>query len=425
MKPDCTLPVHSLSLLRQQLASLAAAEPVSMLLGGHEFPDPYGKYLLLLALGVEEATELQAGQDAFNALEKATERGGWWFGHLSYDLKKETHGLESHHPAYIAWPDVYWFRPRLVCAVRRDQPNELQVYGANSFLLPEIPEPSLEALPRVEFQSATSFETYRQHIESIREDIRCGTYYELNHCLEFRGHAANLPILEAWNQLNEQGPAPFSAFYRRQGQTAMCLSPERFLARRGNLLISEPIKGTAPRGKNPEHDEYLKNQLAGDEKNRAENIMIVDLVRNDLSMGCIPGTVKVPELCAVRSYARVHQMTSVVCGTSAPGIGTAQHLKNTFPMGSMTGAPKHEVMQHIERYESFRRGLYSGAIGYMDPSGDFDFNVVIRTLQYEESGGRIAYHTGGAITWDSEAAQEWEECRWKAAGILNVFSKND
>lgn len=425
MKPDCIIPVHSLGLLRKQLASLAAAEPVSMLLGGHEFPDPYGKYLMLLALDVEECIELDAGQQAFEALEGLAEQGDWWFGHLSYDLKKETHGLDSHHSSYIAWPDVYWFKPRIVCVLHRDRPNELHVYGTSSLLLPEIQELPTETLPKVDFQSATSFETYRQHIEAIREDIRCGTYYELNHCLEFRGHCADLPILEAWNQLHEQGPAPFSALYRLREQTAMCLSPERFLARRGNLLISEPIKGTAPRGKSHEHDEYLKKQLAEDEKNRAENIMIVDLVRNDLSMGCIPGTVKVPELCAIRSYARVHQMTSVVCGTSLPGIHAAQHLKNTFPMGSMTGAPKHEVLQHIERFESFRRGLYSGAIGYMDPSGDFDFNVVIRTLQYAQPGGRIAYHTGGAITWDSVAAQEWEECRWKAAGILNVFSKTD
>ena len=421
MKPDCEIPVAALPLLRQQLTMLTATEPVSLLLGGHDFPDQYGKYLILLALGVEESIQVQAGQGAFEALELATRKGGWWFGHLAYDLKLETHGLHSNNSSYLEWPDLFWFRPKVVCTLTREQPNLLQVYGSSTFLLPEIAQQQKTNLPALQFNPSESYTSYQNTIDSIREDIRRGTYYELNHCVEFRGLQPDLPVSEAWNQMNTQAPAPFSAYYRLNDQVAMCVSPERFLARRGDMLISEPIKGTAPRSDNAEQDRQQALQLAADEKNRAENVMIVDLVRNDLSMGCIPGTVKVPDLCGIRSYAQVHQMTSVVCGQSLPGVTAAQHLKNTFPMGSMTGAPKHEVLRHIEHYESFRRGLYSGAIGYMDPSGDFDFNVVIRTLQYNTKSGNIAYHTGGAITWDSVAAQEWEECRWKAASILKVF----
>lgn len=379
---------------------------------------------MVLALGVSREFELQAGAGAFAALEKAESMGGWWFGHLAYELKKETHQLTAGNPAYIPWPDLYWFQPKIVCVLSRDEPGVLQVFGSSTFTLPEITDEAF-LLPMPEFTPSQHFEAYRSSVEAIRSDIRRGTYYELNHCIEFRARAASFPVGQAWIKMNRQAPAPFSAFYRLKGRTALCASPERFLARRGDLLISEPIKGTAPRNADPALDEAAKRQLAQDEKNRAENVMIVDLVRNDLSRGCIPGTVKVPELCAIRSYAQVHQMTSVVCGQSSPGINAAAHLKNTFPMGSMTGAPKHEVMQHIERYESFRRGLYSGAIGYMDPAGDFDFNVVIRTLQHEENSGRMAYHTGGAITWDSVAEQEWEECSWKARSVFRAFGNTE
>ncbi|MBU6324116.1 MAG: anthranilate synthase component I family protein [Bacteroidetes bacterium] len=420
MKADLELPVRSLSQLRNQLAALAERESVSLLLGGHDFPDQYGKYLILLALGAEEIVEPSSGENAFDALERACRKDGWWFGHLSYDLKRATHGLESSNPAYIPWPDLFWFRPRIVFAVRRDEPHVLKVYGSR---IPELPQEIVhtEAMRVPRFNPSQDPEAYRRSIETIKNDIRKGTYYELNHCLEFRGVYEDLNVAEAWQRLSEVAPAPFSAYYRCKDKVALCASPERFLARRGDMLISEPIKGTAPRGMDEASDQMAIQELSSDEKNRAENVMIVDLVRNDLSRACIPGSVHVPELCAIRSYAQVHQMTSVVCGQSLPGVSMAEHLKNTFPMGSMTGAPKHEVMQHIERYESFRRGLYSGTIGYMEPGGDFDFNVVIRTLQYEAHSGRIAYHTGGAITWDSRAMQEWEECSWKARGILKVF----
>jgi para-aminobenzoate synthetase component 1 len=424
MKADLEIPISSLAQLRKQLASLAAKEAVSLFLDSHDFPDQYGKHLLLLAMGVSREFEQAAGNGAFAALEEAEASGGWWFGHLAYDLKKETHTLPVDNPAYIAWPDLYWFQPKVVCAVSREQPHVLQVFGSTTLSLPEIkPDSGVIQMPR--FSASQDFSAYRNCVDAIRNDIRNGTYYELNHCLEFRGSLEKFDAEQAWRQMSQEAPAPFSAFYRLKGRTALCVSPERFLARRGNLLISEPIKGTAPRNANPIMDETIKKRLAKEEKNRAENVMIVDLVRNDLSRGCIPGTVKVPELCAIRSYAQVHQMTSVVCGQSLPGVGMAEHLKNTFPMGSMTGAPKHEVMQHIERYESFRRGLYSGAIGYMEPTGDADFNVVIRTLQYEAHSGRMAYHTGGAITWDSNAVQEWDECSWKARSVFKAFGDSE
>lgn len=420
MKPELRIPITSLEETAARLARRAFEETHAMLLGGHKGNDPYGKYLLLAAFGKRAGLELMATPQSFGRLQEAWNSGGWWFGHLSYDLKNATEALESRHPAWVSWPDLAWFQPEIVCAVTRREPDVLQVFGTRDFELPSIVEREVAEDAPV-FRAAESEHAYLNRIEQIREDIAAGTYYEMNHCVEFRAEAMNPDLYALWRRMYRRAPAPFAALYRLGSGTALCASPERFLCLRNGRLISQPIKGTAPRHPDTDEDARLREALAADPKNRAENVMIVDLVRNDLSRTCLPGSVQVPELFGVHSFAQVHQLISTVTGIPKPGIRPADMIRAAFPMGSMTGAPKVEVMKHIEDYENFRRGLYSGSLGYCDPEGDFDLNVVIRTLQYDSQTQRMAYHTGGAITWDSDGAKEWQECQWKAASVLRIF----
>jgi len=203
-----------------------------------------------------------------------------------------------------------------------------------------------------------------------------------------------------------------------------CASPERYLNKTGSQLVSQPIKGTAKRILNDEvADEKLKEDLHNSVKERAENMMIVDLVRNDLARCCKTGSVKVAELFGIYSFPQVHQMISTVSGVLRDDIPFTSAFKYTFPMGSMTGAPKYKVMQVIDEYEKSRRELFSGTVGYISPNGDFDFNVVIRSLFYNVASRYLSYQTGGAITWDSVAEQEWEELKLKAWALEKIFAE--
>jgi para-aminobenzoate synthetase component 1 len=199
-------------------------------------------------------------------------------------------------------------------------------------------------------------------------------------------------------------------------------SPERFLNGAGDLVVSQPIKGTRKRLAGAHEDAQVRTELMTSEKDRAENIMITDLVRNDLSIFCKPGTVEVEELCGIYSFSHVHQMISTVTGEMRQGLDVRDAIRATFPMGSMTGAPKIKVMEVTDLLEGFRRGLYSGSVGYTF-NGDFDFNVVIRALQLDTEKSRIAYHVGGAITYDSHPESEYDECLAKAQSMLAVIPK--
>jgi para-aminobenzoate synthetase component 1 len=227
--------------------------------------------------------------------------------------------------------------------------------------------------------------------------------------------------VETYLRLSEISSAPFGAYYKLNDKYLLCSSPERFMKKAGNKLISQPIKGTIKRGGTDEEDIELKHSLLNDVKERAENVMIVDLVRNDLAKSCRPGSVKVEELFGIYTYPTVHQMISTVTGELDEQTHFIDALRNAFPMGSMTGAPKIEVMKLIEYYETTKRGLFSGSVGYITPDGDFDFNVVIRSLFYNEANKYLSYSTGGAITYDSIPEKEYEECMLKAKGIMKAL----
>lgn len=280
-----------------------------------------------------------------------------------------------------------------------------------------------------QWQSQTPKETYLENVERIKQHIVDGDFYEMNYCIAFTA-IEEIDPYNAFMLLSRKAPAPFSVFLKDGDRYLLCASPERFFGKRGNLIFSQPIKGTRPRvfdSISSELDEVqdltVARELEKSEKDRAENIMIVDLVRNDLSKVCEVGSVQVPECCAVYSFSHVHQLISTVEGRLKPEVGLKELMHATFPMGSMTGAPKISVMQHTNHLEGFARGIYSGTVGYVWKQ-NMDFNVVIRALQYDSQTNALAYAVGGAITYDSVAEQEYQECLDKASAVLSIFETN-
>ena len=211
---------------------------------------------------------------------------------------------------------------------------------------------------------------------------------------------------------------PFASFYKQNQNVLMGASPERYLCKRGDKLYSQPIKGTYRRGKNPEEDKQLKTALRDDLKEQTENVMIVDLVRNDLSRTAAKSSVKVEELFGMYTFPQVHQLISTVSSTLKSDVHFTEAIRCSYPMGSMTGAPKISAMKLIDQYEKTKRELYSGSVGYIDPYGNFDFNVVIRSLLYDTQKQYLSLTVGGAITNQSDAEKEYEECLLKAKAIF-------
>ena len=287
----------------------------------------------------------------------------------------------------------------------------------------------LAAKSSPQWQSQTPKETYLENVERIKQHIVDGDFYEMNYCIAFTAKEEIDPY-DAFILLSRKAPAPFSVFLKDGDRYLLCASPERFFGKRGDLIFSQPIKGTRPRvfdSMSLELDEVrdcaVARELEISEKDRAENIMIVDLVRNDLSKVCEVGSVQVPECCAVYSFSHVHQLISTVEGRLKPEVGLKELMHATFPMGSMTGAPKISVMQHTNHLEGFARGIYSGTVGFVWKQ-NMDFNVVIRALQYDSQAKTLAYAVGGAITYDSVAEQEYQECLDKASAVLSIFETN-
>jgi para-aminobenzoate synthetase component 1 len=273
------------------------------------------------------------------------------------------------------------------------------------------PEFIQEQAEEINLKQGIQKEEYLSIIKQIQARILRGDCYEINFCQEFFADNASIDPAAIFQNLLKISPTPFSAFYRLNDKYLISASPERFIKKTGNKIFSQPMKGTARRNiQDAFIDEQLKQTLYFDEKERAENVMIVDLVRNDLSKICKDGSVKVDELFGVYSFPQVHQMVSTVSGELKEGIAFSEIIKASFPMGSMTGAPKHRVMQLIEEYEPIGRGLFSGSIGYIDPDGNFDFNVVIRSILYNQATRLLSYYAGSGITFYSNVEKEWEEC---------------
>ncbi len=352
----------------------------------------------------------------------ATAQARPFFGFITYDVKNEIEALSSQNPSGLAWPALHFFQPETWL---RWQPDALELHGRTAGVLAAIlatavpPTAAPAAVPPLRAQMPRA--DYLAAVEQVREDILNGEVYELNLCQEFFAENVHLDPVTAFWQLNEASPAPYAGFLRHHDHYLLCASPECFLAKQQDVITSQPIKGTRRRGATPAEDEAQRLALLHDEKERAENLMIVDLVRNDLARVARPGTVRVPELFGTYDFRHVWQLVSTVAADLRPGTSLADILRATFPMGSMTGAPKIRAMQLIEHYERSRRGLYSGSFGYVLPGGNFEFNVVIRSLQYRADTGYLSLQVGSAITYDSVPAHEYQECLLKAQGVLEAL----
>ena len=392
---------------------------------------PFGGFQTVLAAGADEKDIFRSHPDG-NTFERLQafyeEKKDWIFGYFSYDLKNETEDLHSQNPDLPEFPLCYFYVPQTLIFFGDGQftiqsprePNEIynEIYTLRYDLITD-PNQTILLSP---VQARTSKEDYIRNVEKIKNHILEGDVYELNYCIEFFSDKASLHPPEVWQALNELSPMPFSAYLKvRPNRYLMCASPERFLKKQGNLLISQPIKGTAKRGKTPAEDQQLKHDLQHSEKERAENMMIVDLVRNDLNRSASIGSVQVQEMFGIYTFKALHQMISTVTAQVREGLPFTEVIKNAFPMGSMTGAPKIRAMQLIDDYEAVSRGLYSGAVGYVEPNGDFDFNVVIRSIVFNAWKKYLSFSVGSAITYDADPEKEYQECLLKAEAMQKVL----
>lgn len=384
-------------------------------------------------LAVEAFTALKT--DYVNAFGKLQEyqqtTKDWIFGYLTYDLKNDVEALSSKNFDGLNFPDLYFFQPKKIFLLKKDE-VEMHYLGMVDDEMEEdwqaILNTSTIHQTEKENTSATinarlTKDEYIARVEKMLAHIHRGDIYEANFCQEFFAEDFSLQPLSTYFDLNAISKPPFAAYVKLEEFHLLSASPERYLKKTGNKVISQPIKGTAKRLQDPAEDEALKESLKNDPKEISENVMIVDLVRNDLSRTAKKGSVQVEELCKLYTFQQVHQLISTVTAEVAEGIPPVEVLRSTFPMGSMTGAPKISAMKIIEELEATKRGLYSGCVGYVSPQGDFDFNVIIRSILYNSTNKYLSFSVGSAITAKSDPEKEYEECLTKAAAMHRVLEK--
>ena len=388
------------------------------------------------ALAVEELTSIKT--DYLNAFDKLKEyqtiTNDYIFGYISYDVKNDTEQLSSKNFDGLDFADLYFFQPQKLFFIKGntiefhylkmvDDEMENDFEEINSFknkLDFDCAQSDIEE-KKIKIKLRIHKDEYHSKVNKVLEHIKRGDIYEANFCQEFYAENSTINPLEVYHHLNEISEPPFATYFKNEHQYLLSATPERYIRKEGTKIISQPIKGTAKRLRSKIDDDKIASDLARDLKERAENVMIVDLVRNDLSKIANRGTVNVDELCGIYTFSQVHQMISTVSGEVEKEVSFDEIIEATFPMGSMTGAPKIRAMELIEQYETTKRGLYSGTVGYISPEGDFDFNVVIRSLQYNQKDNYLSFIVGGAITALSDPEKEYDECLLKAKAMLEVL----
>lgn len=369
-------------------------------------------------LRIEEKNSLQDIQDFIDL-----HIGEYIFSNLSYDLKNIIENLQSNNTDNTNFPLAIFWVPKTVVKIENNIITYVQGSESNeseAFIQSFLSEKNQsEGINNFQLTPRTDKESYLSQVKALKNEIQLGNIYEVNYCQEFYSNNVDLtqPIRNYF-KLNELTKAPFSCYSKLDEFEVLSGSPERYIQKKGNKIISQPIKGTQKRGESVTEDQFLINKLKSDPKERAENVMIVDLVRNDLSRIALPKTVKVDELFGIYSFKTVHQMISTISCEIDSSTRFVDILKATYPMGSMTGAPKLNAMKFIEKHENFKRGIYSGSIGYIAPNGDFDFNVIIRSMVYNRTKKYLSCSVGGAITAQSIPQSEYEECFTKVNAIL-------
>jgi para-aminobenzoate synthetase component 1 len=448
-RTKATFAINNYSVFKQQMLSWANQFNICCFLDNHQYQTPYNSVECLLAVNaVSSFTSTPNTLKDFTQFEQT--KNDWLFGHVSYDFKNELHGLTSNHHDGIQFPDFFFFQPETVIELSQESVEISCINSIPESVFKEIGLMNNEQLTIDNEQRTTNSEQlttnneqrttsneirvtnitpritkeiYLQTIEQLKKHILRGDCYEINFCQEFYATNVTINPLETYQKLAEISPNPFSCFYKLEDKFLLCASPERYIKKQGTQIISQPIKGTFKRNvHNPEIDIANKNALQNSSKDKAENVMVVDLVRNDFSKICTEASVKVDELFAVYTFPQVYQMISTISGTVAPQTNLADVLAATFPMGSMTGAPKQKVMELTEQYEQTKRGIYSGCVGYIAPNKDFDFNVVIRSITYNAQNQYLSYQVGGGITYNSHAESEYEECLLKAEAMRRVLN---
>ncbi len=427
-KIDIQLTPH----LKKQALQWAQQFDEVVWLDSNAYQQGHAKFQAILA--VDAFTALKTDyHGAFEQLEEyQTLTADWIFGYLTYDLKNDVERLASNNYDGLDFPDLYFFQPKKVFLFSENQ-VELQYLNMvddeldsdwAQLLQTQLPTETQSHHHPVKIKLRTSKDSYFRKIVELLHHIERGDIYEANFCQEFYSEQVTIDVLKTYEHLNHISRPPFATFLKLDAHYALSASPERYLKKDGTTVISQPIKGTARRIFNVLEDEKMIHKLQNDPKERSENIMITDLVRNDLSRFATEGSVVVEELCKIYTFEQVHQMISTVRCEVAADISSVEIIKKTFPMGSMTGAPKISAMKIIEALEDAKRGLYSGTVGYFTPNGDFDFNVIIRSILYNARSGYVSYSVGGAITAKSIPENEYEECLIKAKAMREVLEGN-
>jgi len=385
----------------------------------------------LFAFGKIDSLEL----NEFESLSKADgfinqHNGKYVFSCISYDVKNSIEKLTSSNSDLISFPYAIFWTAKLVLTIVDDQfviiegeGNDIDFDEVKVFVSAFMKEQEASlAVQNVQFHPSISKEFYLTKIDQAKEQIQLGNVYELNFCQQFV--ASNVKEIDSsllFQQLHKMTEAPFSVYVKWMNWEVFCGSPERFIQRKGSKMITQPIKGTIQRGKTALEDEQFINQLSNNPKEISENMMITDLVRNDLSKIALRGSVCVEELIGVHTFKTLHHLISTVACELNEEVTFSTIFEAMFPMGSMTGAPKLSVMRITEELESFKRGIYSGTIGCIHPSGDFDFNVVIRSLVYNKTLRTLSCAVGSAITIESDPESEYNECLTKVKRIIELF----
>ncbi len=428
-----TFYIDDQSRVKDSLLAWAQQYETVVYLDSNNYHQQYGSFDCVLA--VEEFTSIKT--DYFNAFETLKEYQSYTkdflFGYLSYDLKNDVERLESNNFDGLHFPDLYFFQPQKLIFIKDNEVEFLYLKMIDDEIEDDF-EQIIDFISKEEKEVASSEvkiklrihkDEYHQKVSKVIEHIKRGDIYEANFCQEFYAEDVTINPYKTYTDLNKISKPPFATFFKHDDLYLLSASPERYIRKEGSKIISQPIKGTAKRYVDKIEDEKVAFDLSRDEKERSENVMIVDLVRNDLSRTAKKGSVRVEELCKVYSFKQVHQLISTVVSEMKEELHPVDVIRDTYPMGSMTGAPKVSAMQIIEELEETKRGLYSGSVGYFTPEGDFDFNVIIRSILYNATNNYVSYSVGGAITAKSTPEKEYEECLLKAKAMKYVLTNKE
>ena len=426
MRTQRSFRVDSLVQSKKAVFEWSRNHPHVVWLDSNSHVDDYSSFEACLAVG---ATKIFKADNELHTFLK--EENDWLFGYFSYDFKNELENLSSDNLDPLEFPTIQFFCPNKLIILVDGQLHFMYLEAFadeieadyDEILKDKSFEPSRKKDTSINIKMRIHKDAYFEKANRFLEHIHRGDIYEANFCQEFYAEEVNVDPWDTYCKLNGISEPPFAAFLRLDNHYLISASPERYIKKLGNKVISQPIKGTARRGGDELEDEKIKKELSQDQKERSENIMITDLVRNDLSKSALQGSVEVEELCKPYTFKQVHQLISTIVSKVSPDKNPLELIKETFPMGSMTGAPKISAMKIIEGQEETKRGLYSGAVGYFAPNGDFDFNVVIRSILYNASKKYVSFSVGSAITSKSDPEKEYAECLLKAKAMRTVLEE--